>query len=290
MIPRPNERCARIVLDTNVARDLGEMESEPLFLQVFEEMAAAGYVFHLADGAWAELLDQRERGSIGDVVLDRMFVRLDRILNAEAPVFLGNRDVRAFIGEDVEGVAWTQENFVATSQRALAILRAAEVNGEVASSEDRTRASAEVLQEAREGWIAHFDQMLQDFPPTAADDELGGPTFDAFVSRVDGESNLPHPPMSKRLDLGLRYAWRQHVRRNRSQEPYDPESHKKRNDGIDFELYYFMMLPCLLVTSDSGFGSRLAPIQSFQRSWIYTPEQLAEARQANSVTLPNWRA
>jgi hypothetical protein len=275
----------KVVLDTNVARELGDASRDPPFLLTFEAMAKANFVFHLADGAVAELLTQRFRGSIHDDVFNRMIERLGRILDTTVPVFLGSRDIRAYIGEDRESDGWTFKDFASLSQRTFTGLCEATAGP---SQTESYMAIEEVLQEARNGWIGQFDQMLREFPLTPHDNELGGPTFGKFVRRLDETTKLPHPPISKRLDLGIRYAWRQHVRRNREDEPYKPESPKKRNDGIDFELYYFLMLPCLLVTSDSGFGKRLDPIKSFQRRWIFTPATLADAHQAGTLEAPTW--
>ena len=287
-VATPESDRSRIVLDTSAGRNLGQSEAEPPYLSVLSEMKAAGYVIHLADGAWAELLNQRNRGSMSDAVFERVISRLDRILNSDVPVFLSGSDLRGYLGEDVGEPAWTEADFVGTSGRAMAFLRNATIltpNVQLAGGQ---RAAEEVLQEAREAWMSHFDRMLEELPPTTEDDELGGPTFEAFRRMVDSESDLPHPHMSRRMDLGIRYAWRQHVRRNRAREPYNPASHRRRNDGIDFDLYYFLMLPALLVTDDTGFGARLEPIQSFQRSWIYTPEQLAAAWRSGTIAMPTW--
>ncbi len=289
-VATPAPGCARIVLDTNAARNLGESEGLPPYLDVLIEMTAAGHVVHLADGAWAELLAQRHRGSLGDVVFERMMTRLVPLLSTEVPVFLSGNDLRGYLGEDMGEPAWTESEFVGTSQRAMALLRAATVLSPNAQLPEGHRAAEEVLQEVRDAWIAHFDRMLEELPPTAEDDELGGPTFEAFCRRVDDESDLPHPPMSKRMDLGIRYAWRQHVRKNRERGAYNPASPKKLNDGIDFDLYYFLMLPALLVTDDAGFGAKLDPIESFQRSWIYATARLTQAWRSGTIAAATWPA
>lgn len=277
-----------VVLDTNAARNLGEEEIEPTHVATFESMARDGYLFSLADGAVAELLNQRLGGQISDTAYSRMLSRIERFLDTELPMFPGASDISAVIGGGAGAHPWSAENFHAVADASMAYLRAANDLADGGLGErDRQRAAA-ALQEARDGWIEHFGPMLLEFPPTDEDDELGGPTFEAFLRRADEESPLPYPPFSTRLDLGLKFAWRQHVRKNRSVEPYDPTNRKKLNDGIDFELYYFLMLPGLLVTSDKGFGVRLDPISSFQRDWIWKPEELAAAWSNGERPEPRW--
>ena len=277
-----------VVMDTNAARNLGEEVFEPPHVATFEAMADDGYAFSLADGAFAELMDQRQRGSMGDVVFDRMLGRLARFLDATVPVFLGQRDVRALIGEDVGEPAWTLENFHATAQLAWTLLCGANVVPEADSGDAEQRKASQVLQEARDRWIAQFDQMARLFPIKEGDTELGGPSSEDFARMLDEQTRLPERPMSRRLDLGIKVAWRQHFRKQRARHAYDPSNPRKSGDGIDFDLFYFLMLPCLVVTSDEDLGAGLNTIQSFQRDWILTPAELAAAWTAGDRPETRW--
>lgn len=283
----PPGKCV-VIIDTNAARNLGEEEDEPAWLKTFESMSEAGYSFSLAEGAFAELLAQRMRDSIDDQAFSRMLVRLKRFLNPGVPVMLGNRDIRGMIGAPTEGAPWSASEARSISVRAFEHLAMAEaLKGEDPEMFERQSVD-EVLQETRDTWIAQFDRMLGLFPKGQAYDEHGGPALQAFFESLDENDPLDDPAMSKRLELACKYLWRQHVRSAKSHEPYDPRSRKKRNDGIDFELFFFLALPAFIVTCDKGFSTKLDQIKSVQRGWIWTPEDLADAWLSARNPKPSW--
>jgi hypothetical protein len=74
----------------------------------------------------------------------------------------------------------------------------------------------------------------------------------------------------------------------KEKEPYDPESPKKRNDGIDADLYRYLLLPALIVTQDKAFFGGLSDIQSFQKGWFYTPQLLADEWLNGNQRAPTW--
>lgn len=79
------------------------------------------------------------------------------------------------------------------------------------------------------------------------------------------------------------------MRTRKSKEPYDPTSVKKVNDGIDFDLYCYLMLPAFVVASERGFYGEIADIKSLQRDWFWRPEELAAARAVGERPRPIWK-
>ncbi len=70
--------------------------------------------------------------------------------------------------------------------------------------------------------------------------------------------------------------------------PYDPTSLKKLNDGIDFDLYRYLMLPAFVVADDSGFFTKITDIPSFQVKWFCKPQALADAWSRGESPVPHW--
>lgn len=91
-----------------------------------------------------------------------------------------------------------------------------------------------------------------------------------------------------RWDLQVRFFWRQYVRSKKEIEPYDPTSRKKRNDGIDFGVFQYLMLPALVVATDKGFFDKIADIKSYQKPWFWKPEDLATAWTSGERPRPIW--
>lgn len=97
-----------------------------------------------------------------------------------------------------------------------------------------------------------------------------------------------HPTMAMRLDLQMRYIWRQWVRTRQKKDGYDPTSEKRSNDGIDLDLYSYLMLPAFVVADDKGFHERLSDIKSDQRRWFWRPQELADAWERGERPRPIW--
>ena len=281
----PDEHCI-VVFDTSPLRNLAYLEEAPNWIDTFRQMSQDNYYFSISDGACAELLIQRAEGRIPDAGFRRMLDWIEPFLNIKVPVFPGKRDIMELIHCSSEEHEWCEDEFFRLSELAWQFLK------DSSESSRRLHTSAElVLQEERDHWIALFKQMRKkieqtSIPPTELD-ERGGPILSAAFAQMDAECNCT-PPMSIRTDLQLRLAWRQYVRSEKIKQPYDPESFKKRNDGIDFDLYRYFLLPAFVVADDRGFFNALEGIESFQRGWFCKPEELAEAWQEGERPKPNW--
>ena len=97
------------------------------------------------------------------------------------------------------------------------------------------------------------------------------------LTNCDNTSPTLSPPLSVRWDLKMRLLWRQYVRSKKTMSAYDPTSPKKKNDGIDFDIYNYLLLPALIVATDSGFFEKIEDIKSYQKAWFWKPETLAQA-------------
>ena len=75
----------------------------------------------------------------------------------------------------------------------------------------------------------------------------------------------------------------------KGEEQYDPTSKKKKNDGIDLDMLQYLAAPMLICVDDDKFTNAVKNSGSYQREWMLTPIELAEAcRKGTLPTLPNW--
>lgn len=288
----PDEQTI-VVLDTSPVRNVGH-DGVPAWVATFADMRKDSYSFSLADGACAELLTAHARGSITDDKLATIVNAAEMYLNPAVPVLLGKIDLMRMIGESNEPVGWEAE-VRKLSQRAWQMLKAA------SSIPPKERISAEAeLQEDRDHWIgafAKFDVGLEEwlsedpsreeqFPLHLYDHPLLDLQFRSFAAR----SVYHRPDMADRADLQMRYEWRQWIRFRQKKDGYNPTSKKNRNDGVDLDMYPYLMLPALVVAGDSGFHSRIEDIESPQLDWFWQPQDLADAWARGERPRPGWAA
>lgn len=277
-----------VVLDTAPARGLAYSEETPPWVETYAQMAEQGYSFSLADSTLAELLAQRCRGALSADECLRVLERLRRFLNPQLPVLLGKVDVGGMLG--VNEVPWDEHESRSLSLHAWELLK------RCADPEVQQESTERVLQEERDDWVGLFNGWQQILDTINAEDPedpidveiLTTDILKQMESSQDDKWRSLVPPMSVRNHLSNRYVWRQFVRKQKSKGAYNPTSPSKRNDGIDADLYRYLVLPALIVTEDGGFFGGLADINSFQKNWFFRPQMLADEWLQGKCPNPIW--
>lgn len=261
-----------VVLDTSPARNLGYANDPPSWVETFINMTNSGYSFSLADNAFAELLSQMTSHAMGVEQAARMLKLLKTFLNPDLPILPGKSDLYALIGSNERASDWSVDQVRSLSIDAWNVLNrsSSATGGRLSSVENE-------LQSEREAWFAFFENL-------GKRDTTGEPLNEyehsqLTIALTSSDSKVPElsPPLSVRWDLQIRLLWRQYVRSNRTSKPYDPTSLKNRNDGIDFDLFHYFLLPAFVVATDRGFFEKLSDIKSYQKAWFWKPESLAKA-------------
>jgi hypothetical protein len=292
----PDEQCM-VVLDTNPVRNIAHASQTPRWVATFAEMSKDGYSFCLADGAFTELLAQYYRTGIKAHEYSRMVQAIDSFISPDLPVLPGRKDLMGMIGEsdgESDDPDWCEDELVAYSRHAMAVLK----DPSLLPVEDRAKIEP-ALQDDRDEWIDWFAQFDRGYARWIAEeperekgtlDQYKHDLLDEEFADLAARGRSSHPTLAMRLDLQVRYLWRQWVRTRQEKGGYDPTTEKKVNDGIDFDLYRYLMLPAFVVSEDGGFHGSIKDIKSPQRDWFVRPQELADAWTRGERPRPAWVA
>jgi hypothetical protein len=284
-----------VALDTTVLRDL--CYEEPPWLAALGEMSRHRYEFCLADNVVAEIVAQLERTSITDAQYQLAMARVATFVSRLLPVLPGKFFLRCMIDALEDGEMFEPREVRVFSLASWDLLSKSKSLADLQEGIEYNdgprsiRVSAKdnladmALQEERDHWIAHLKQY--DFLPKGELPKHSDDILAKMREAIDDKVNV-EPKLSVRLDLALRQMQRQVEARTRTKDPYNPEAHKKRNDGIDFTLTFALMLPALLCTSDGTYCTTLRQLPSFQTPWVYKPDELTAAWSTKTVVRPLW--
>ncbi len=288
-----------VAIDSVVFRDL--CYGEPRWVGDFERMAAAGFEFGMADHFLAEVAEQWARGAFTDAQYRDAIGRAARFISPRLPVLPGKADMAALCGylEAEELKAVDVDATVTWLQEAWLLLSEARTYNDLLAGREYThggrhlrislgvgRAEA-ALDEEREQWTGHI--KAYDVLPPLSVTEHEADLLAGMRRSLDEKVNLD-PPLSVRLDLAVRHMFRQIRLRNQLDGRYDPQSHKRRNDGIDFNMAYYLSVPAYMVTRDEAYCRVARETASYQAAWIWTPEEISQAWKGGTLPPLEWPA
>jgi hypothetical protein len=135
-----------------------------------------------------------------------------------------------------------------------------------------------VLQQGREDWIKKVeylrDYMLKN--GLSAADELR--VMKIGLSQQKGYSK----DASQRLEAGYRFL-AFHVHKAMKKDFYKPSSKKNRNDGLDWQMSFYLGLPAIVCTNDKKFQKKIQDTDSRQANLVLTGEELVQKIKSNSI-------
>jgi len=236
-----------VILDTLVARALGD-DPRPDWLPVLQEMSRNGYSFSLGDTTTGELILQVRNRQISSIQHRRMITALKTFLNPVARGLPSGVDVMTILGYS------TAPPIEETTHLARRMWR--QLCDPFWQFSARGASLEEIRREERADWPSWLKRVADavklagiDLPgsdPLTAAERLA----DTCQKGLDSEIHID-PPMSVRRHLEIRYRFRQVARSVKAKEPYDPKNPKRMNDGIDVDLYQYLVLPAFILSEDS---------------------------------------
>jgi hypothetical protein len=289
-----------IALDTGIVRDFGFSRGDAAFAAL-KEVRGFGHRFRLADHAIVELVAQLDEERFKWQDWKNARARAVEIIDRVNPIIAGGWELFAGVGLSVgdrtgheqpllrrdEAVALWERLLSARNPTEFRELWTAVVDGHEVRFGFKRGAGGELLQGLRDKWTTSFDEIVKRSSFESPDDEES--LVKVVANGLDARAGWERPPFSVRVDSMIRTYAHLAVRRLKEEEPYDPRSKKKRNDGIDFDMLQYHGVPMLVCVDDRKFTNAVAGGGSGQRAWMLTPLELAEAcRNGTLPVLPNW--
>lgn len=285
-----------IVLDTTVIREL--CYGEPNWLSTFVEMSHNEYDFCLADHLVAELLNQLQRNSISSDEYQSALKKIDRFISQRLPILPGNRELFGMCNISKDEYKFDPDETLNFSIATYKILSSAKSFDEILNGikisfgenivevflKDRKQIQ-KAIDEERRRWIEEI-KSHNEFTEKELDKNKNE-ILNSMAASID-EKIKCDPPLSIRLDIAIKHRFRQIKIANRLHTPYDPESKKKINDGIDYNMDFIFMLPAILCTSDRNYYKIIKELNSFQSKWIYLPDEISDKWRDKALLPPSW--
>lgn len=285
-----------IALDTNVIREL--CYNEPNWLPTFEEMSKNEYDFCLTDHLFAEFLNQLQRASISEDEYQKAIKNLSTFISSRLPILPGNRELFGMCGclniesrfnpDEAYSFYHATYKLLSSATNIDDMLKGIEVSygkkcmGIFLKSTEQIQ---KTIDEERDRWIEEI-KSHDSFTEKELEDNKTE-IINTITNSLDKKIECD-PSLSIRLDVAIRHKYRQIKIANRLGTPYNPESKKKINDGIDYNMDFIFMLPAILCTSDDNYYKIIKDLNSFQSQWIYKPGELSDAWNCKTLTAPSW--
>lgn len=286
----------RVAVDTCVIRDLGYAEPEPAWLRVFIRMKGSGFLFSLFDHTPAELTAQVLRGSLTIEVLGKALGRASSIVDKQLPVLPGGKSLLEYAGivsgptpalshELLAQLVWGNL-LAARSVKDLTVpILTTGRNGRAIELNLDPQEVTMSLDESRQRWIDAIKRV--DFMPPGEFQRRRKELLRDLGNELCLKSNTV-PPLDVRLEFLLRHRVYIAIERNRPEgRRLNPESSKRRNDGIDFQMGLALALPALVCAEDS-YARTARQIGGSQASWVFSAQGMADAFSAGSLPAPSF--
>jgi hypothetical protein len=306
-----HDRPERIVLDTNVVRNL--LEEDPAAIDLAELAAFKGsHPISIADPAWAELVKALLSNRIGFEAWSKHMAAVSDVLDPVLPIVPSGQEAAAMAGISDERDSPALPDAAKSDIGHLSAYYRA-VWHYVASASSAEHFGSHVIFESPRGEHFKLGPLTLDKVTAAFDDRAM--TWSAFLSRLR-VSDGSQPPnlddvaediraslavgMPKRnidqLDLVIRVIARLAINVNRRTTPPDT------NEAIDLDVLFSTMLPAIVCTSDRkmlsaarecGSGSAWRVMDPPELlSWLrarHTPQASTPARDSGGASVESGR-
>lgn len=284
-----------ITLDTCICRYLMNDAESPWYAD-FCEMSKKGIHFCIADVCAVELLKQFLSGKItvSDWVI--IITKLRDFISSDFPILPGKKQLFQLAGtHDIENENDFDWGFEKKYSNTLFRLMSNITNSpETLPSEyfdyngQKYQCSLpdinnfeSALEDERNTWICNITQIAS---------TIAKPLEENLIQEIKKDQDTVFEniiPISQRMDLLIRYMVHIIYMSRQGKTPYNPESLKNKNDGIDFVALFSIILPSRFCTIDH-VKQRLSQLKSFQSEWIVTPENVVDLYKSQKLYRLQW--
>ena len=297
---RTSSNKVKIILDTNIIRNL--CYKDYYWINDFEKMSKEHYQFCLPDYALFEFINQFANESKDMIPLanfQKGIEQISRFISKDFPVLFGNNKIFKQTGFKVDTHSKNNDpsyykefskaiwNFV-TSADNSSFFKNNKMTFSVNLNKYESKLEIDLIeqtfQKQRDQWTDYIKTLIEKVAPYHnPKDQID--EF-SFIRKRMSEWIFERSDCIERVDIISKYIY-SFILNSNIKNKYNPESNKNKNDGIDFNIIFFHLIPSIICSEDR-FIRKFQNFQSYQNSWFYKPSELAQAWASNNVANPTF--
>jgi hypothetical protein len=281
-----------VACDTGIFWDV--LHKNAPWLEDFKAMAKSGVIFSFADHALAEIIKQLEEGRFTEAQYVQAMTAFQDFISPEIPLIPGKRRLAQWCQSDPDLVEL--ENHLRHLRACWSLMTRSKTlkefedgveyelqGGEKKKASFNPGQPAQRLEEERTKWRNRLTTVSSDWNKRPIAERLK-----SLASDLDSETTACAPSLTSRLDAALRHEDRIVGLRSLEKTPYNPFSVIRENDGIDFNMTYVFLKRIFLCTLDGKYRKVIEDLDSYQSTWIFSPQALVDTWKSGKLTLPKW--
>jgi len=265
-----------VACDTTIIRCV--LHNESPWLDEFAKMAEKNHVvFSLADHAIAEVLNQIEDNRFSTEKLRNAICQCARFISRTVPILPGKKQVIEWCKTDPDIKELALDlRYGEAGWNLLLDLRAIE--------DFKKNILIGKAEEELEGERGRWSNDLR-APPEKWKRTLKH--VERLAALADGLENDAKcsPTLVVRLDAALKHYDDLLLKMDGGM---NPNSHKRRNDGVDYNMAFVFAKRILLCTDDGNYYDAIKRLNSFQSDWIVKPQELVQRWKEGKLAQPGW--
>ena len=274
----------RILLDTCVVRNIIHNDRVSLDYQALRPRLWK-YRISLADGAFAELIDQLTHSPIEFKECHAKLFELNAYLDKKWPIFAGGRKLSALAKLQTDTfcditstqiflqACWNLLRNSDSLEKLLAGIEFVDISGRRKTLKPDPQQIATAMEAGRQAWIRQIEEMQRILNQNQAyrfDD------YKAICRALVGFGETDPPDLAERIDGFLRIFAHFIYMALKNRTPYNPSSENRRGDSFDMLLLLALPLPAIIVTAENSLPNRLKETKAIDARQVVTVDEFNE--------------
>jgi hypothetical protein len=271
-----------VACDTTIVRQV--LHNKSPWLDDFAKMAGNNLVFSLADHTFAEIINQLDDCRLDASKYSIAIQQCTRFISREVPFIPGKAQLIDWCKTHPDENEIKKDIIYRKSVWERLLKSASFDEFKKAVQYGEGKAAAE-LEEERHKWPIDLDSPPQNWKSCDPIKKRLGALAEGLNS--DAECS---PHLVVRLDAALRHYDQLLLKMKGGMNPNSP---KRRNDGIDYNMAFVFAKRILLCTHDGtgskpGYYKAIKSLNSFQSKWVFHPQELVDRWNEGKLLQPTW--
>ncbi len=267
-----------IALDTNVFRNL--CYDEPSWVDCFDAMSVKNYHFCLTDIAYLEIINQLENSQISAEDLIKAVRQTQQFISDVLPILPGRANLIKMCGirDKDQTDPFDSKDEIEFSKSCWLELEKINTTADLSNLPVIPGEAEKLIVKERKAWIGFIKNIIP-YSSNSSD------RINAISDELD-KQYASSPKFSERIEIVIHFL-DHYFSMLKNPQPLNPQSKKRKNDGIDFLLTFAVGLPAILCTEDH-IRKLLNTFNSYQKDWVMTPEEIEKSWNEGVFTDPQW--